>query len=170
MKLIIRENKFSSEHFSWSATISTRISDGVTSYIFIYLNIHSPTDRNEQQVLLHTPVVPVGQSSKFFSRWHGTYTILNCFKDVNYQIKELSAGKEFVVHYDLLKTFRKEPPKTNVPTREKTPDTAAPTSNAPTRTRMLILQHRFRSYLLHWLAIFTNTSTLSAFQSNAFLR
>ena len=97
--------------------------------------VHGPTYRDGQEVLLHTPVVPVGQSPKFFSPWRGPYTILKCLNDVNYQIKEASTGKESVVHYDRLKPFRRRPPTTNIPTREKTPEPAISTSNVPTRNR-----------------------------------
>ena len=86
-------------------------------------------------MLLHTPVVPVGQSPKFFSPWRSPYTILKCLNDVNYQIKEISTGKESVVHYDRLKPFRRKPPTTNIPTKEKTPEPATSTSNVPTRNR-----------------------------------
>ena len=97
--------------------------------------VHGPTYRDGQEVLLHTPVVPVGQSPKFFSPWRGPYTILKCLNDVNYQIKEVSTGKESVVHYDRLKPFRKRPPTTNIPTREKIPEPATSTSNVPTQNR-----------------------------------
>ena len=55
--------------------------------------VHGPTYRDGQEVLLPTPVVPVGRSPKFFSTWRGPYTILKCLNDVNYQIKEVSTGK-----------------------------------------------------------------------------
>ena len=97
--------------------------------------VHGPTYREGQEVLLHTPVVPVGQSPKFFSRWRGPYTILKCLNDVSYQIKEVSTGNESVVHYDRLKPFRRRPPTTNIPTREKTSEPATSNSNVPTRNR-----------------------------------
>ena len=99
--------------------------------------VHGPTYRDGQEVLLHTPAVPVGQSPKFFSPWRSPYTILKCLNDVNHHIKEVSTGKESVVHYDRLKPFRRKPPTTNIPTREKTPEPVASTSNVPTRNRTL---------------------------------
>ena len=97
--------------------------------------VHGPFYRDGQEVLLHTPVVPVGQSLKFFSPWRGPYTILKCLNDVNNQIKEASTGTEPVIHYDRLKPFRRfrlrttQPDKkhlklglqSNVPTRKRTP-------------------------------------------------
>ena len=38
-----------------------------------------------------------------------------------------------MVHCDHLKPFRRKPPTMNVPTRDKTPETAASTSKVPTR-------------------------------------
>ena len=35
--------------------------------------------------------------------------MLKCLNDVNYQIKEVSTGKESVVQYDRLKAFRRKP-------------------------------------------------------------
>ena len=97
--------------------------------------VHGPTYPDGQEVLLHTPVVPVGQSVNFFSPWRGPYSILKCLNDVNYQTKEVSTGMESVVHYDHLKPFRRKPPTTNIPTREKIPETELSTSNVPTRNR-----------------------------------
>ena len=91
--------------------------------------------RDGQEVLLQTPVVPVGQNLKFFSPWRGPNTILKCLIDVNYQIKEASTGKESMFHYDRLKPFGRKPPTSNIPTRQKTPEPAASTSNVPTRNR-----------------------------------
>ena len=97
--------------------------------------VHGRTYRDGQEVLLHTPVVPVGHSPKFNSPWRGPYTILNSLIDVNYQINEVSTGKESVVHYDRLKSFRRKPPTTIIPTREKTPEPATSTFNVLTRNR-----------------------------------
>ena len=43
--------------------------------------------------------------------------------------------KKSVVYYDCLRPFRRKPSATDVPTGEKTSDTAAPTSNVPIRNR-----------------------------------
>ena len=62
---------------------------------------------------------------------------MKCLNDVNYKIKEVSTGKESVVHYDRVKPFRRNPPTTNIPTREKTPEPATSTSNVPARNGTL---------------------------------
>ena len=56
--------------------------------------IHGPTYEQGQKVLLHTPVVPVGQTTKFHNPWRGPYVILDCFNDVTYKIGELTTSKE----------------------------------------------------------------------------
>ena len=80
--------------------------------------VHGPTYQVDQKVFLHNPVVPVGNSPKFFSPWKGPYVILQCLNDVTYRIQEIPTQKELVVHYDRLKLFHELPPTSNVPTRD----------------------------------------------------
>ena len=101
--------------------------------------IHGPTYEQGQKVLLHTPVVPVGQTTKFHNPWRGPYVILDCFNEVTYKIRELSTSKELIVHYDRLKPFGEKPATSNVPTRNTslTQPTKPVHSNVPTRNNDL---------------------------------
>ena len=86
-------------------------------------------------MLLHTPVVPVGQTTKFHNPWRGPYVILDCFNDVTYKIRELTTSKGLIIHYDRLKPYYKKLATSNVPTRNiKLPQPNTPVqSNVPTR-------------------------------------
>ena len=102
MNLSIRENKLSSEH--------NKLNKNQRRHKAIYNHkVRGPSYRNEQEVLLDTPVVPIGQNPKFISPWRAPYAILKCFNDVNYQIQEVSTRKESVLNYDRLKPFRRKP-------------------------------------------------------------
>ena len=52
--------------------------------------ILGPTYEQGQKVLLHTPVVLVGQTTNLHNPWLGPYVILDCFNDVTYKIRELT--------------------------------------------------------------------------------
>ena len=101
--------------------------------------IHGPTYEQGQKVLLHTPMVPVGQTTKFHNPWRGLYVILDCFNEVTYKIRELSTSKELIVHYDMLKPFCEKPATSNVPTRNTslTQPTKPVHSNVPTQNNDL---------------------------------
>ena len=68
---------------------------------------------------MHSPVVPVGKSPKFFSPWKGPYVILQCLNDVTYRIQAIATQNELVVHYGRLKLFHEPPPTSNVPRRDE---------------------------------------------------
>ena len=76
---------------------------------------HGPLYEARLKVLLHSPVVPVGKTPKFFTPWKGPQVI----NDVTYRIQDLHTKKELVVHYDRLKPFKDPPPTSNVPSRDK---------------------------------------------------
>ena len=135
MSLSIRENKLFSEHLRWSTTILTRISDGVTPYIFT--RYKAPPTETDKKCFYIRQWYRLAEAPSFFSPWRGPYTILKGLNDVNYRIKEVSTGKESMLHYDRLKPFRRKPPTTNIPTRETTPEIVTSTSNVPTRNRTL---------------------------------
>ena len=86
-----------------------------------------PLYREGQKVLLHSPVVPVGES--FFCPWKGPYVIIQDINDVTYRIEDPLTKKQLVVHYDRLKPFKEPPPTSNVPTRDTSAETQSQTQN-----------------------------------------
>ena len=67
--------------------------------------VNGPFYKENEHVLFHYPVVPVGQHPKLSSAWCDPFRILMCLIDVNYQIKKLTTGKVQDVHYDSLKRY-----------------------------------------------------------------
>ena len=47
--------------------------------------VHGPFYQEVQKVLLHSPVVPVVKSPKFFCPWKGPYVIIQDINDVTYR-------------------------------------------------------------------------------------
>ena len=80
--------------------------------------VHAPLYQEGQKVLLHSPVVPVSKSPKFFCPWKGPYVILQDISDVTYRFEDPLTNKQLIVHYDRLKPFKEPPPTSNVPTRD----------------------------------------------------
>ena len=66
---------------------------------------HGPVYKEGDYVLRHYPATPKGHSPKLTCHWRGPYRITKCINTVNYKIKEVSTGKELVVHYDKLKHY-----------------------------------------------------------------
>ena len=94
--------------------------------------VHGPTYKEGEYVLHHYPVVLVGKSPKLSSPRRGPYEILKCLNDVNYRIKELTTGKNQVVHYDRMKRYHGQiPVASNVQTRQTTHPTGYHTSPVP---------------------------------------
>ena len=98
--------------------------------------VHGPLYQEEQKVLLHSPVVPVCKSPKFFCPWKGPYVIIQDINDVTYRIEDPLTNKQRVVHYDRLKPFKEPSPTSNVPTR----DTSAK-AQSPTQSQETIQEH-----------------------------
>ena len=67
--------------------------------------VHGPNYKEGEYVLLHYPVVHVGNSPKLSSPWRGPYEILKCLNDVNYKSKEFTTGKVQIVQYDRMKRY-----------------------------------------------------------------
>ena len=81
MNLSISENNLSSQHFSWSATILTTISDGVTPYIITrYLAPPTETDKKCSYI---RQWYRLAETPSFFNPGRGPCTILKCLNDVN---------------------------------------------------------------------------------------
>ena len=81
--------------------------------------VHGPTYKEGQNVLLYHPAIAVSTTSKFASPWKGPYVIERCLNDVTFKIEEENSSKQQIVHYDRLKPFFKFPPTSNVPTINK---------------------------------------------------
>ena len=94
--------------------------------------VHGPLYQKGQKVLLHSPVVPVGKSPKFFCPWKGPYVIILDINDVTYRIEDPSTNKQLVVHYDRLKPSKEPPPTSDVPTRDASAKTQLQTQSQET--------------------------------------
>ena len=94
--------------------------------------VHGPLYQEGQNVLLHSPVVPVGKSPEFFCPWKGPYVSIQDINDVTYRVEDPLTSKQLVVHYDRLKPFKEPPPTSNVPTRDTSAKTQLQTQSQET--------------------------------------
>ena len=51
-------------------------------------NVHGPTYKERQEVLLYHPAISVGATSIFASPWKGPYIIEKCLNNVTFRIRE----------------------------------------------------------------------------------
>ena len=103
--------------------------------------VHGPLYQEGQKVLLHSPVVPVGKSPKFFSPWKGPYVVIQDINDVTYRIEDPLTKKQLVVHYDRLKPFKEPPPTSNIPTRDTSAKTQSPIQSQETTQQPASFDH-----------------------------
>ena len=103
--------------------------------------VHGPLYQGGQKVLLHSPVVQVGKSPKFFCPWKGPYVIIQDINDVTYRIEDPLTNKQLVVHYDHLEPFKEPPPTSNVPTRDTSAKTQLQTQSQETIQRPASFDH-----------------------------
>ena len=54
-------------------------------------------------MLVHSPVLKTGQSTKLKSRWSGPYVITEKINDVNFIVQNSNNGKKSIVHYDRIR-------------------------------------------------------------------
>ena len=80
--------------------------------------LHGPRYKPDENVWLHSSVIPKGLSPKFSTPWKGPYTILQCLNDVTYKIKNTADQKETIVRYDRSKPLVQRPEKLQLPQRE----------------------------------------------------
>ena len=67
--------------------------------------IYGPSYKEQDLVLVHSPVVKTGQSTKFISHWSGPYVIRKKINDVNYIVQNSNNGKKSIVLYDRIKHY-----------------------------------------------------------------
>ena len=103
--------------------------------------VHGPLYQEGQKVLLHSPVVPVGKSPKFFCPWKGPYVIIQDINDVTYRIEDPLTNKQLVVHYDRLKPFKEPPLTSNVPRRDTSAKTQSQTQSQETIQKPTSFDH-----------------------------
>ena len=102
---------------------------------------HGRLNQEGQKVLLHSPVVPVGKSPKFFCPWKCPYVIIQDINDVTHHIGDPLTNKQLVVHYDRLKPFTKPPPTSNVPTRDTSAEAQSPIQSQQTTQKHSLIDH-----------------------------
>ena len=102
--------------------------------------LQCPRYKPGDNVWLHSSVISKGLSPKLSSPWKGPYTIVQCFNDVTYKIKNTVNQKETIVHYDRLKPFVQRPEELQLPRREPSLP-KAPESKPPQKSHFAIHEH-----------------------------
>ena len=54
-------------------------------------------------MLVHTPVLKTGQSTKLKSHWSGPYVLTKKINDINFIVQNFNNGKKSIGHYDRIK-------------------------------------------------------------------
>ena len=67
--------------------------------------IYGPSYKEQDLVLVHSPVVKTGQSTKLKSHWSGPYVITKKINDVNFIVQNSNNGKKSIVHYDRINHY-----------------------------------------------------------------
>ena len=101
--------------------------------------LHGPRYKPRDNVWLHSSVISKGMSPKLSSPWKGPYTIVQCFNDVTYKMKNTVNQKETIVHYDRLKPFAQRPEELQLPRRESSLP-REPESKSPQKSHSAIHQ------------------------------
>ena len=67
--------------------------------------IYGPSYKLGELVLVHSPVLKQGQTSKLKSHWSGPFVITKILNDVNFVVQHRQKANSIIVHYDRIKRF-----------------------------------------------------------------
>ena len=67
---------------------------------------YGPTYKEQDFVLVHSPVVKTGQWTKLKSHWSGPYVITKKINDVKFIVQNSNNGKTSIVHHDRIKNYK----------------------------------------------------------------